>query len=490
MAKYPLIQLVLPYCAGILLANHLISPINWWFYVAQIVVLISILFYHLKNRRQQFSVLLYLLFLSIGYQGSMVKSGTLNQNHFSNYINDNIKSQVEGTLVDWPIETRKYFKAEVEVDKLYTIDRPMTGKLQVFFSKNNASSNLIKGDRISFIDNIIKDDKGRYIVFLDEDWGRILNHKLKYKLSGFNAKLLSQFKGLEIEERTLVSSLLFGRREFMTWDMKGVYQKSGMMHLLAISGMHVGIIYLLLSSVLSFLNRGLKKRRVKSVIIICCLVFYAAFTGFSPSVSRAVLMFSLFAFGDLIGKPVNRFQVLLSAAFILLLINPLVLLNVGAQLSFTAVFFIIWLFPKYKNHFDFKFSILNKLWQLVLISLIAQIATAPILAYYFGAISLVSTFSSVIGVPLVTVIICTGAVLLLLTPLKGVFDLFVEGYSYLLKLMNTVSTWFSELPFSQIEVSISGVQLILIYLVLLIILSKSLRSKLSFLTNVQFYRRE
>lgn len=489
MAKYSLIQLLISYIAGILLASIIDIDFGHWFFVGQFAFLLLLLFFHLKNKRKPFVTILYLLFFSIGYF-NISKSSDINQeNHFSNYITENIESSFECKLVDWPVETRKYFKVKAKVLKSNLNNDEVSGFITLFFTKGNLSASLKKGQSISFIGDIQLEEGIKYLAFLDDNWEKIPTESYLFKISSINDNSLKRFSELKESEYALVGGLVFGRRDLLSFEMKQDYQKSGMMHLLAISGLHVGIVYLFISWLLGFMNFSAKQRRIKSIIIIGTLIFYAAFTGFSPSVSRAVLMFSLFAFGDLVNRPINRFQALLSALFILLIINSTILFSIGAQLSFLAVFFIIWLYPKYKDRFESKYALLNKVWQMFLISLIAQLAVAPLLMYYFGTMSTVSTFTSLLGIPLVALIIGFGILLVLISPLETLFNHILILYEYLLSIMNTISEWFGQIPFSQIKVSIGALQLVLIYTLIIFVFSKELREKVSLLTSALFYRK-
>ena len=173
--------------------------------------------------------------------------------------------------------------------------------------------------------------------------------------SQIQSKIINCFKNdiFNEESKALLIALTSGNRAYISDELQSSFANSGAIHVLAVSGLHVGIVYMLLNFVLSFLNKSKRKKVVKSVIIIAIIWLYAFLTGLSPSVTRAALMFSMINIGTTLNRDISFFNILAGAALIMLLFNPLNLFEVGFQLSFIAVAGIVYFQPKFYKLFSF-----------------------------------------------------------------------------------------------------------------------------------------
>lgn len=226
----------------------------------------------------------------------------------------------------------------------------------------------------------------------------------------------------------LTSALLLGERDYIDDEVKSSFANTGVIHIMAVSGLHVGIIYIILLYLLSFLN-GLKHgKKIKMLIVVLALWMYAFITGMSPSVLRAVTMFSFVAIGQGLKRSANIYNSLAISAFFLLCINPYFIRDVGFQLSFTAVFGIVFLYPKIYPLLSSRYWLLDKIWMLMVVSFSAQLATFPIVAYYFHQFPNYFLLTNILAIPLVTLIIYLGVLLLIFS-----FSTFISSiFSFLL----------------------------------------------------------
>lgn len=234
------------------------------------------------------------------------------------------------------------------------------------------------------------------------------NHKsLAYKRSVFKRKIDTQLqkKQLSLASLRFIKALGLGDRN--DFDTEWVYQLStaGVMHVFAISGLHVGIVFffvMLLFYPLLFLPKG---RFIRLIFSLLFLWFYAWFIGFTPSVTRAAFMLTMYYVGFILQRNNNVFHTLAFTAFVLLLIHPNHLFSVGFQLSYTAVFFILWSYrylKHYRNRVGRKF---RRLYDLFVVTTSAQMGVMPISIYYFHAFSGVFLLSNVLLLPLVSFLI-------------------------------------------------------------------------------------
>ena len=236
---------------------------------------------------------------------------------------------------------------------------------------------------------------------------------------------------------------------------------------MAVSGLHVGIILLILSFVLKPLERVNKGILIKLVLVILFLWFFALLAGLSASVIRAVTMFSAIAIGQFFNKRNAVEHSLIFSMFIILLWNPLFLFDVGFQLSYTAVFGIIWVQPVLSQLWKPTFFIVDKGWQLITVSVAAQLGVLPISLFYFHQFPGLFFISNLIIIPFLGVILGLGLVVLVLSYVS-ILPLFLEGfYGDIISILNKVVAFVARQEnFLFSEISFSSVKMIFSYLLI------------------------
>jgi competence protein ComEC len=187
----------------------------------------------------------------------------------------------------------------------------------------------------------------------------------------------------DADAAAVASTLILGYKAELSSDVLQAYSKTGTIHILSVSGGHVGLLYLVLLFALGFLNRYKHGRLISAVIIITLVWFYALLTGFSPPVCRAAVMLSLIITGKTYNRYINSLNILSFSAFAILLFDPLLITDVGFQLSYLAVAGMILLQPVIYKRIEVKNKWLDKLWLACSVSVAAQVITFPLSAYYF-----------------------------------------------------------------------------------------------------------
>ena len=187
----------------------------------------------------------------------------------------------------------------------------------------------------------------------------------------------NQLKG---EEFAVASALLLGYVSEIDKELRKEYASSGAMHILAVSGMHVGIVFLFLEFSLSFLNRRKQGAWIKAIVMIIVIWGYALITGLSPSVTRAAIMLSFVIAGRTTRRKPETLNVVAAAMFIMLIYEPRLLLSIGFQFSYLAVFGILFLYRPLVNLLPVSAWLPSKIWALVSVSIAAQLATFPVSA--------------------------------------------------------------------------------------------------------------
>lgn len=289
-----------------------------------------------------------------------------------------------------------------------------------------------------------------------------LNRDQYLKLTGNYGNPVQQF-ALQLRQRQLMryaqliknkeavalaSTLILGYRANLSQEILNVYAKTGTIHALSVSGMHVGLIYMVLNYLLGFLNYRKRGKLFKLILILPVIWFYALLTGLSPSVLRAVLMLSAFLIAKSSSRPANSYNIIAFSAFCLLLYNPFLLWDIGFQLSFLAVSGLIYLQPKIQQSWYIENKWLNKLWGAVAMSLAAQLFTFPSSVYYFHQFPLYFLLSNLFILIPIALLMYLGIVVLF----PG-FGFLAPVFEWLISFTNQGLQWISVLPFS----SLSGI---------------------------------
>jgi ComEC/Rec2-related protein len=217
-------------------------------------------------------------------------------------------------------------------------------------------------------------------------------------------KLLAHLKAniRDPNSYALLAGLSLGNKEAFDPELKNAYSSAGAIHVLAVSGLHVGIIYAVLLTLCNLLIPGNNRWRnnIKQLIILSLITLFAALAGFTPSVTRALLMVLLSTFGKMIRRPVSTMQTLFATALIICVLNPSALFEIGFQLSFSAVLFILIVQPPLLRLLHPKTIIGKYVWSLLCVSTAAQSGTAALAYYYFGTFPYLFLLTNLFVIPL------------------------------------------------------------------------------------------
>lgn len=271
------------------------------------------------------------------------------------------------------------------------------------------------------------------------------------------------------EGLAVLSALVAGNRQLLGGELKENYTAAGAMHILAVSGLHVGILYLFLSLLLFRNNNRLFFRLLRLIIILLAIWGYAFITGLSSSVLRASVMFSMFLIGKSFNRMVNSYNILAASALIILVCNPMQLFRVGFQFSYLAVLGIIYFQPRIENLLMIKNPVLDRIWQLITISIAAQITTFPLTLYYFNQFPVYFWLSNIVVIPAVWLIMLLSLLFFIFSAISPIASLLALCLKGLLFLLNNIVELISHLPGAVIE-NIRFPQLHLIGFLLVIIL--------------------
>lgn len=260
------------------------------------------------------------------------------------------------------------------------------------------------------------------------------------------AKLLDRLSenGVDGSVYAVVAAMALGDKSQLTKELRETYAISGASHILALSGLHLGIIYTLLSLLL---NRR-RWQVVSQVVIIVCIWLFVFLVGMSASVVRSAVMFTVYALLSLGHRDKLSVNTLAFAAIVMLLFNPMALFDVGFQLSFMAVLAILLFYPLFENVWSqpylFDHRLFRWLWTMLAVSCAAQIGVAPLIAYYFGRFSCYFLLANLIVVPAATLILYLSLLVLLIPSLAYLLI-------YIVDALNQLLSWMAMLPGASIE---------------------------------------
>lgn len=263
-----------------------------------------------------------------------------------------------------------------------------------------------------------------------------------------------------LESKQIALALLLGQKESLGKEVKQAYSATGTQHILAVSGLHVGIIYSILLLPLSFFKqKGQALQKSYLILVLCLIWIYALMTGFSPSVVRAVVMFSLVTLGQMRKRKPSIWNILAFSALLLLVLDPTIQTDLGFQLSYLAVAGIVGLQPILLRMWAPSNRVLDYFWQMATVTLAAQLITSPLTVHYFHTFPTYFLVANLLIVPLSYIILCLGVPFLLLSWIPFLGSILGAGVDFLLFIQNEITYTLQEFPaalWQGIHLSLAG----------------------------------
>lgn len=490
----PMLRNTLPLVVGIILSYYF--PDMPWDFFCIISLICTILGLLLAYRFPNFFGSIFFLFW-IAF-GGMLYYHSLSENK-SNFIANLYKpgNLVSITLTE-PLEPKpKSFRSVGQVSRYDSSTRnwlPLSGKVILYFAKDSINVSLGPGSVFAIkkplqpirnsgnpgtfdFESYAASNDWYYQVFLRNDEYLVSKKKLSVGWRAWPMKarqhLLKVLKQHIENEKSLgvAQALLTGYRNDMDKELSLQYAGTGVAHIIAISGLHLGIIQAGLLFFLSPLKRKAYGKRAMYLLVIILLWVFAFVTGASASVLRAAFMFSLLLFGKVIGRKGNPYNTLCASAFFLLLIQPGLLFNVGFQLSYSAVLSIFLFHRPITNWLQTSNRIFHKIWSVLSVTIAAQILTLPFVLYYFHQFPVYFLLANFMAIPLVWLALNLCLLLTLifwwLPPLAMLLG---KAIHLTITTMNFCIAWVDGLPFSRVEnISISLPEAIMLMMMLALV---------------------
>ncbi|WP_417556770.1 ComEC/Rec2 family competence protein [Mesoflavibacter zeaxanthinifaciens] len=481
---------------GILLSEFFLIEINY----ALVILIFSFVittgtYFIFKNKYKNtfwfgFSAIFTCIILGVFV--SKINNSLLEKSHFFHFKEENQKPQ----LITFKV--KEFLKPNAFSDRYYIeilkVDHQKTnGKALLNIEKDSTTNSLkvdniyttkteindikspLNPDQFSY-KNYLKNQQVFYQLYSKDSELFLLNNNtntLRGHAANFRNLINKKLKNYNFtkDELSIINALILGQRQGIDKDLYDSYTNAGAIHILAVSGLHVGIILLILSFVLKPLERIKHGYFIKTIVILLLLWSYAIIAGNSASIVRATTMFSIVAIGLNLKRTSNIYNTLATSIFVLLLIKPSFIFDVGFQLSYAAVFSIVSIQPIIEPLVKPKNKLLNLLWKTLTVTVSAQFGIIPISLYYFHQFPSLFWLSNLVVIPVLGVILGLGLLVITLALIDLLPEFLADMFAYIIRMMNTFFEWiarqesflFQDISFNIFQVILSYILIFTLY---------------------------
>jgi len=423
--KYPIYPITFSYVSGIFCGFYFKLP-NAVVLSAALLSFVALLSLYILQRNKGFNSKLNALtilsvffafsslgFLSYSFNNKLVIIDNLNEKEFTIKVTDVLKSNAYSHRMYADLVSQKQepkvlitFSNKAPIPKVGNVYKLVGTIKKVPEPRNFYDFNYSEYLRLKNIHYQITSYNQPFKINEEKSFQSVIVSGRDY--------LIAQFSKLGYSEKTqgFIQALLFGIKTNLNDEIQQQFKDFGILHVLAVSGMHV----VLLFSTISYVLRKLRvSKSAITVILIVFLLIFSLMAGFSGSVVRAALMCLMTIVGTLTGRRIHTINLLVGSMLLILLFDPNYLFDVGFQLSYLAVFAIVFCYPVVQHYFTFKNWILNYFGQLVGVSLIAQLGVLPLSIYYFKQIPLLFLIGNIIAIPITSFLLVVWFLQMLLS---------------------------------------------------------------------------
>jgi competence protein ComEC len=493
--QFPLARIFIGFLFGILLCR-IVSPNPVIIFCNLVFGLIGLFVTSIYSQKKPYYKILFgsfvfLLSLFVGVSTALIHKENANPYHYTNQITDYEKVHILDLLLVEKLKSTQKNKRYITAVKNIDSERSF-GKVILNIPKEDIIKNLKIGSRLEVIGIVFKNknplnpnlfDYGKYLenqeiyaqVYTKPKQIKIKNYEsgLWASFSNFRETIISNLEKSAIskEELNVLNALILGQQQDIPPEVLKDYQNAGAVHVLSVSGLHVGFILLFITFLLKPISNSRKGSLLKLIIIILSLWSFAILAGLSPSIVRSVTMFSFLAIGVHLRRTVNIYHTLLVSMLLILLFKPSFLFDVGFQLSYLALFFILWLQPVLSNIWQPKNKIIKYFWDIVTVSFAAQIGALPLSIYYFHQFPGLFFVTNLLILPLLGIIMAVGVIAILIATFHTVPEFIAKSITLLIYLLNGIIHRVASFDvFVFRNISFSTAMLLSSYLVIILII--------------------
>lgn len=498
---FPLLRLTIGFVLGILLGyyGHFL-PLFAFGFTGLLTAVFLFSFILGTNSNGLFKgVLTFLFSVAIGMNSLIIHTETYQKAHYTTFLQA-FEKKTTLTLV-----VREKLKSSQRFDKYICLLQAInykvsSGKIILNLNKDSLKTSFGVGDKLFIFNKLVQTPEAKnlslfnYAQYLSQKqlYAQVFSEKSQIKVAAIPEKSIYYYaflirqkvaKALQKNnfsnsELAVTMALLLGQQQDIDAKLLKDYQYAGVVHALSVSGLHVGLVLLMLNFLLKPFANTRRNRLLKTITIVICLFLFAVIAGLAPSIMRAVVMFSFVAIGVYLNQRYNIYYALVVSVGVILLFEPYYIFDVGFQLSYISLFFMIWLQPLLASLWIVKSKIKKFFWDIITVSIAAQIGTLPLCLYYFHQFSGLFLIANLFVIPYLYLVMGVGILSLLLISLNCFFAFFASILSSLVAFLNIVIhkiTQIDFLIFSNISFGFSAMILTYILLATLILMVQKFR---------------
>ena len=479
--QFPLARITIGFLSGILVGYYFKPDVAFVFSALFIATCVFVFTYFWSKSNVvhalYFGLATYFLAFTVGTSTQIIHTDSYQE---SNYIHR--KSIFEKShLVS--VTIREKLRSSAYNDRYIVLvnqidDSVNTGRMLLNVRKDSLTTPLEIGSHLQINGNLYKSgpaknpnqfDYGKYLEckqiyaqmyadVSDIKIGSVIEKDVWYYTSKLRSKIIRNLEKTHFNktELNVAIALILGQQQDISPEIIRDYQFAGAVHILSVSGLHIGFILLFVTFLLKPFPNTRRGSFIKLIIILFSLFSFGLIAGLAPSVLRSVTMFSFVAIGMYLRRSTNIFHTLLVSMLLILLVQPSFLFDVGFQLSYIALFFILWLQPLLAQLWKPKNRIANYFWEILTVSFAAQIGTLPLSIYYFHQFPGLFFVTNLVIIPFLSVIMALGVLVMLLAAFDFVPVFLVKSLewsiSILNKIINTIASLeqfiFRDIPFN------------------------------------------
>lgn len=464
--QFPLTKITIGFIIGLIAAYYINISANFAFVFILIGFAIVLLAYKFNTTTTKknlvFEATILLLSFAVGIGILVTHTDSNRKNNYSNhptvYEKANwIEVVVREKLKSSPQNNR--FIAYVQKVNHQSLE----GKIIITIPKTNNVKEIVVGHRLRFKTKLIKTEKPKnpnqfdYSAYLknkqiyaqaflpteDIHYHQTLKKDIWYYSATLRNTIVTHLEQSGFDKKALpvAMALLLGQQQDIDPNITKDYQYAGAVHILSVSGLHIGFIVLFINFLMRPIPNTQKGRFLKLSLSLLSLALFGILAGLAPSVVRSITMFSFVALGHYWRRSTNIYHTLVVSIFLILLFQPYFLFDVGFQLSYAALFFIVWLQPTLSKYWTPKNKIVQFFWDIITVSFAAQLGTLPLSVYYFHQFPGLFFVTNLLVLPLLSVIMLLGVIVMTIAAFSALPIWCIKPLEWGITIMNSIIHW-------------------------------------------------
>ncbi len=463
--QFPLARITISFILGILYVFYLKTNLSLIFGLSiGAVIIFGISYFLPKNILQNtiyFGLATYFLSFCIGALTQITHTDSYQKNNYMNYSVIFEKPQLIVLTIKEKLTSNSYNDRYIAAIN-HIADKKITGKVILNIKKNGLKLPLDSGTTLFVFDKLYKNktpnnpdqfDYGNYLAqkqiyaqLYSDTKNLTVNPEFKkdiwYYASKLRNTIIHNLEGTDFKktELSVAIALIMGQRQDISPEIMQDYQYAGAIHILSVSGLHIGLILIFLNFILKPVPNTKRGSFFKLMLILISLSLFGIFAGLAPSVVRSVTMFSFVAIGQHLRRSVNIYHTILVSMLLILLFQPSFLFDVGFQLSYIALFFIVWLQPLLADVWSPKQKAVQYIWGILTVSFAAQIGTLPLSLYYFHQFPGLFFITNLAVIPLLSIIMLLGILVMALAAFGVTPMILVKPFEWSIYFLNMIIT--------------------------------------------------